>query len=238
MTWVTSRLSLFSVSNALTSPSRRYATTSTFYSGALSLFLSLSLAFNKGGGHDLLRSFSSFRLGIHIQRVYSAKPLLFACLRCILYVRLYCVFFVLYALYFARCNSFWPSWANLCSSVHAWWQLGELRTYLVLSSRGFMFGWEDTTASALHAFYCTTLPCFYNVLSANTLSRVCILQTKHCYVLLRWYVTGHNYMQIHIWRRDLVPFVCACEHLYRLWYQVAARPWGAEIQGLGFTYPA
>jgi len=42
----------------------------------------------------------------------------------------------------------------------------------------------DTTALALHAFYRTTLPCFYNVPLAHTLSRVCILQSEHYCVLL------------------------------------------------------
>ena len=76
---------------------------------------------------------------------------------------------------------------------------------------------------------------FYNALLANTLSRVCILQSKHCRVLLHRSVASHNYVQIHIWRRDLVTFVCACEHHGRRRYQVAARPWSAEIQGLGFA---
>jgi len=97
------------------------------------------------------------------------------------------------------------------------------------------------------AYRCINIVCFlsynfamffYNVLLANKLSRVCILQNKYSCVLLHPMesVASHNYVQVHIWRRDLV-FVCrgACEHYGRWRYQVAARPWSAEIQGLGFA---
>jgi len=63
---------------------------------------------------------------------------------------------------------------------------------------------------------------FYNVLLANTFSRVCILQSEHCCVLLHRSVASHDYVQIHIWRRDLVTFLCACEHHGRRRYQAAA----------------
>jgi len=47
-----------------------------------------------------------------------------------------------------------------------------------------------------------------------------------------------DYVQIHIWRRDLVSFVSARELQDRRRYQAAARPWSAELHGFGFAHPA
>ena len=116
----TSRSSLFSVSSAFTSPSRRYAATSTFYPGALSLLLSLSLAFSKGGGRVFCVLSLSILLGIYMQIVYSATPLLFACLRCILHVRLCCgalCFYVLCCACFRICLPLPASSLLACSCL-------------------------------------------------------------------------------------------------------------------------
>ena len=52
---------------------------------------------------------------------------------------------------------------------------------------------------------------------------LCILQSKHCRVPLHQSVASHNYLQIHIWRRDLVTFVCVCEHHGQRRYQIVER---------------
>jgi len=74
----------------LTLPSRWYAVTCTYYAGAFFLIPSLSLAYGKGLRHVSQYLVCIFVLGILMQIIYFATPVLFACLRCILHVRLYC----------------------------------------------------------------------------------------------------------------------------------------------------
>jgi len=77
-----------SSAQALTLPSRWYAATCKYYAGAFFLILSLSLAYGKGLRHVFQYLVCSFVLGILVQIIYSATPVLFTCLRCILHVRL------------------------------------------------------------------------------------------------------------------------------------------------------
>jgi len=66
----------------------------------------------------------------------------------------------------------------------------------------FNFFWMPSSCLALMFSSVQLCWVLYNVLSANTLYRVCILQNKHCRVPLHRSVASHNYVQIHIWRRE------------------------------------
>jgi len=79
-----------SSSKPLTLPSRWYAATCTYYAGAFFLILSLSLAYGKRLRHVSQYLVCSFVLGILVQIIHSATPVLFTCLRCILHGRLCC----------------------------------------------------------------------------------------------------------------------------------------------------
>jgi len=144
-------------------PSRWYAATCTYYAGVFFLFLSLSLAYGKGLRHVSQYLVCSFVLGILVQIIHSATPVLFACLRCILHVRL---------CYDALCV--------MCSVVRVI-EYFVLSAHLVSLKSCLCDGWGkysrflychqgasrmegNIAALALHTFYRATLSCLYKTL--------------------------------------------------------------------------
>ena len=143
----------------LTLPSRWYAATCTYYAGVFFLILSLSLPYGKGLRHVSRYLVCSFVLGILVQIIHSATPVLFTCLRCILHVRLCCgaLCVVRVIEYFVLSAHLFSLESCLCDG----W--GEYYWILYCHQGASRMG-GNIAALALHTFYRATLPCLYKTL--------------------------------------------------------------------------
>jgi len=144
----------------LTLPSRWYAAMFSYYASAFFLILSLSLAYGKGLRHVSQYLVCSFVLGILVQIIHSATPVLFTCLRCILHVRLcygtLCVtcsvvrvieYFVLSAHIVSLKSCLCDGWGKYLCILYCHQGASRMR--------------GNIAALALHTFYRATLSCLY-----------------------------------------------------------------------------